>query len=54
MARPHFGSPCDPTAIMGFAARVGTPVEIVTLFGGKPAYLAAIHELETALYQEAA
>ena len=32
----------------------GTPVEIVTLFGGKPAYLAAIRELETALYQEAA
>lgn len=32
----------------------GTPVEIVTLFGGKPAYLAAIAELETALYQEAA
>ena len=32
----------------------GTPVEIVTLFGGKPAYLAAIRELETALYQKAA
>jgi type I restriction enzyme R subunit len=32
----------------------GTPVEIVTLFGGKPAYLAAIRELETALYHEAA
>ena len=32
----------------------GTPVEIVTLFGGKPAYLAAIRELETALYQQAA
>lgn len=32
----------------------GTPVEIINLFGGKPAYLAAIHELETALYQEAA
>ena len=32
----------------------GTPVEIVNLFGGKPAYLAAIRELETALYQKAA
>jgi type I restriction enzyme R subunit len=32
----------------------GTPVEIIKLFGGKPAYLAALRELETALYQEAA
>lgn len=32
----------------------GTPIEIINLFGGKPAYLAAIYELETALYQEAA
>ena len=32
----------------------GAPVEIVTLFGGKPAYLAALRELKTALYQEAA
>jgi type I restriction enzyme R subunit len=32
----------------------GTPFEIVNLFGGKPGYLAALHELETALYQEAA
>lgn len=32
----------------------GTPVEIVKLFGGKPAYLAAISELENALYSEAA
>ena len=32
----------------------GTPVEIVKLFGGKPGYLHAIRELETALYQEAA
>lgn len=29
----------------------GTPIEIVNLFGGKPAYLAAVRELETALYQ---
>ena len=32
----------------------GTPVEIVNLFGGKQRYLAAIQELETQLYQEAA
>ncbi len=32
----------------------GTPVEIVNWFGGKPAYLAAIQELETELYKEAA
>lgn len=32
----------------------GTPVEIVKLFGGKEKYLAAIHELETELYREAA
>lgn len=32
----------------------GTPVEIVKLFGGKAGYLAAIRELETALYQQAA
>lgn len=28
----------------------GTPVEIVTLFGGRDNYLAAIHEMETMLY----
>ncbi len=32
----------------------GTPVEIVTLFGGRGGYLAAVRELESALYQEAA
>jgi type I restriction enzyme R subunit len=32
----------------------GTPVEIVNHFGGKEKYLAAIHELETQLYQEVA
>ncbi|MFN0076286.1 MAG: EcoAI/FtnUII family type I restriction enzme subunit R [Prosthecobacter sp.] len=32
----------------------GTPIEIVQLFGGKPGYLKAIRELETALYQKAA
>ena len=38
----------DP--ITGF----GTPVEILKLFGGKPGYVAAISELETALYHPAA
>jgi type I restriction enzyme, R subunit len=33
---------------------LGTPVEIVNFFGGKAGYLAALRELETALYQEAA
>ncbi len=33
---------------------LGTPVEIVKLFGGKNAYLAAVRQLETALYQQAA
>ncbi|RPJ87162.1 MAG: DEAD/DEAH box helicase [Acidobacteria bacterium] len=32
----------------------GTPVEIVSLFGGKQRYLAAIQELEFQLYKEAA
>ena len=34
--------------------RFGTPIEIVKIFGGKQPYLAAIHELETQLYQEVA
>ncbi|WP_373506430.1 EcoAI/FtnUII family type I restriction enzme subunit R [Thiocapsa sp.] len=33
---------------------LGTPMEIVKLFGGKAAYLAAVRQLETALYQKAA
>ncbi len=32
----------------------GTPIEIITLFGGRDRYLAAVRELETALYKEAA
>ena len=32
----------------------GTPLEIVKLFGGKPAYLAALRDLESALYDQAA
>jgi len=34
--------------------KFGTPIEIIQLFGGKPFYLAAIHELETQIYQEVA
>jgi type I restriction enzyme R subunit len=34
--------------------KFGTPVEIVSLFGGKDKYLSAIQELETQIYQEAA
>ena len=32
----------------------GTPMEIIKLFGDKESYLAAIRELENALYHEAA
>jgi type I restriction enzyme R subunit len=32
----------------------GTPVEIIRLFGGRDNYLAAIRDLETALYDKAA
>lgn len=32
---------------------IGTPLEIVKVFGGKPAYEKAIQELESELYQEA-
>lgn len=32
----------------------GTPIEIVNLFGGKQAYLAAVRQLETAIYRPAA
>jgi len=35
-------------------ASFGTPLEIIGFFGGKPAYLVAIRELEEALYQPAA
>ena len=33
---------------------INRTVEAIALFGGKPAYLAALRDLETALYQEAA
>jgi type I restriction enzyme R subunit len=35
-------------------AALGTPVEIVQWFGGRPGYLAAVRELESALYRQAA
>ena len=31
-------------------SRLGTPVELVRAFGGRPNYLAAVRELETQLY----
>jgi len=34
--------------------KFGTPIEIVKLFGGKPGYLQALRELETALYAKVA
>jgi len=34
-------------------AELGTPVELIKRFGGKDAYLEAVHELETALYETA-
>ncbi len=34
-------------------SQMGTPLELVKAFGGKPAYEQAIQELETELYQEA-
>jgi type I restriction enzyme R subunit len=33
---------------------LGTPIEIIGVFGGKSAYLAAVSELEKALYTKAA
>jgi type I restriction enzyme R subunit len=35
-------------------SRFGTPIEIVNVFGGRQAYLEALHELENALYSTAA
>ncbi len=32
--------------------QMGTPLELVKAFSGKPAYEQAIHELETELYSE--
>ena len=34
--------------------QIGTPVELVGAFGGKPKFEQAVHELQEALYQEAA
>ena len=51
MADRHFEK--IPNSQWDFIA-FGTPVEIVTIFGGKSAYLVAIRELETALYNKAA
>ena len=34
--------------------RLGTPVELVRAFGGKPAFEQAVHDLQSALYRDAA
>jgi len=34
--------------------RFGTPVEIIGIFGGREAYLEAVREMESALYDRAA
>lgn len=33
---------------------LGTPIELVNLFGGKPDYVAALRDLESELYRDAA
>ena len=33
---------------------IGTPIELVRAFGGRPAFIHAVHALQAALYQEAA
>ncbi len=35
-------------------SEIGTPIEIVKLFGGKEKYLAAVKQLETEIYSMAA
>ncbi len=35
-------------------ATMGSPVQLLRAFGGKPAFEQAVHEMQTALYQEAA
>ena len=33
---------------------LGTPVQLVNVFGGREGFVAAVHDLQSALYQEAA
>ena len=33
---------------------LGTPVELIEAFGGRAAFLAAVHDLQSALYRETA
>ena len=33
---------------------LGTPVQLIRAFGGKDAFVAAVHEVQSALYQETA
>ena len=44
--------PADDVAVLRVQplAAMGTPVQLVSHFGGKPGYEAAVHELEDALY----
>ncbi len=48
--------PADDVAVLRVQplAAMGTPVELVNRFGGKSGYVAAVHELEEALYSTAA
>ena len=33
---------------------IGTPVQLIRAFGGRDAFVAAVHDLQSALYREAA
>ena len=43
----------DVLRVIPFSA-MGTPLELIRQFGGRPAYEKAVHELQSALYRPAA